>query len=304
MVELKKQNAYYNENNKFAAEWLRNLIKEGLIAYGEVDERSIAEVRPRDLRGYVQCHFFAGIGGWSQALRLAGVPDDFPVWTGSCPCQPFSSAGKQQGFADERHLWPVWFDLVRQCRPERIVGEQVAAAVGKGWLDLVCGDLEAEGYACGAVVLGAFSVGAPHIRQRLYWVADSQGGGCLRERGDREAAGGISVPCTGGPAGVAPRVRKRLHRLGDSAGERLGGGHSDGRGFQTEVLGSGLEGARFWGDCDWVVFAGGKTRPVEPGTFPLAYGIPQRVGQLRAYGNAMVPQTAAAFVKAYLESVR
>jgi DNA (cytosine-5)-methyltransferase 1 len=264
MVELskKKQNAYYNENNKFAAEWLRNLIKEGLIAYGEVDERSIVEVRPGDLRGYVQCHFFAGIGGWSRALRLAGVPDDFPCWTGSCPCQPFSSAGKQQGFADERHLWPVWERLIRECRPERILGEQVAAAVGKDWLDLVCSGLEAEGYACGAAVLGAHSVGAPHIRQRLYWVADSQGGGRLREREDREATGGLSVPCTGGPAGG------------------------------------------FWCDCEWLLFAGGKTRPVEPGTFPLAYGVPQRVGQLRAYGNAIVPQTAAAFVKAYLESVR
>jgi len=148
------------------------------------------------------------------------------------------------------------------------------------------------------------SVGAPHIRQRLYWVADSQGGGRLRERGDREAAGGLSVRGTGSPAGVAPRVLQRLHRVGDSAGERLGGGHSDGPGFQAEVPGAGPEGAGFWCDCEWLVFAGGKTRPVEPGTFPLAHGVPQRVGQLRAYGNAIaiVPQAAAAFVKAYLES--
>jgi DNA (cytosine-5)-methyltransferase 1 len=66
------------------------------------------------LRGFTQCHFFAGIGVWSYALRLAGWPDDRPVWTGSCPCQPFSAAGKGAGFADERHLWPAWHHLIRE----------------------------------------------------------------------------------------------------------------------------------------------------------------------------------------------
>ena len=79
--------AYYNENNRFAAQWLRNLIAAGEIAPGDVDDRSITEVRPDDLRGYTQCHFFAGIGGWSAALRLADWPDDRPVWTGSCPSE-------------------------------------------------------------------------------------------------------------------------------------------------------------------------------------------------------------------------
>lgn len=78
--------AYYNEHDAAAAQWLRNLIAMGAIAPGDVDERSITEVQPDDLRGYVQCHFFAGIGGWSLAARLAGWPDDRPLWTGSCPC--------------------------------------------------------------------------------------------------------------------------------------------------------------------------------------------------------------------------
>jgi len=163
--------AYYNEHDPHAAEWLRNLIAAGLIASGDVDERSICDVPATDLAGYGQCHFFAGIGGWSLALRLAGVPDDCPVWTGSCPCQPFSSAGKGEGVADARHLWPVFAALIAQCRPERVFGEQVASAIGHGWLDGVQTDLEAEGYACGAAVLGAHSVGAPHIRRRLYWGA-------------------------------------------------------------------------------------------------------------------------------------
>src|SRR4051812_41930250 len=109
--------AYYNEIDTHAAAWLRELIKAGLIADGEVDERSIADVQPGDVRGFTQCHFFAGIGGWSYALRIAGWPDERHVWTGSCPCQPFSSAGAQAGGNDSRDLWPAWRVLIAECRP-------------------------------------------------------------------------------------------------------------------------------------------------------------------------------------------
>jgi DNA (cytosine-5)-methyltransferase 1 len=104
--------AYYNENDANAAAWLRELIKEGVITDGEVDERSIEDVIPADLVGFDRCHFFAGIGVWDYALTQAGWPDDRRVWTGSCPCQPFSAAGKGEGFVDERHLWPAWFHLI------------------------------------------------------------------------------------------------------------------------------------------------------------------------------------------------
>lgn len=164
--------AYYNEIDPYAAEWLRNLILAGRIAPGYVDERSIEDVRPDDLREFKQCHFFAGVGVWSYALRLAGWPDDKPVWTGSCPCQPFSAAGKGGGFADERHLWPAWYHLITQCEPGVVFGEQVASKDGLGWLDLVQADLEGAGYAAGAVDLCAAGVGAPHIRQRSWFVAE------------------------------------------------------------------------------------------------------------------------------------
>lgn len=291
--------AYYNEIDPFAAAWLRQLIKHGHIAPGDVDERSIIDVRADDLVGYRQVHFFAGIGGWSLAARLAGIPDDFPLWTGSAPCQPFSSAGKQRGTDDERHLWPAMRDLVSECRPTIIAGEQVASALGLDWLASVRADLEGEGYAVGAADLCAASVGAPHIRQRLYWggvrVADAdcerrdgiavlqeqwetvpQGtrGGCI----DRVADGNSA-----GPQGWT------LGRLG--TGERLVG--SPGMGCQGR-------GARDcgWRDPDWLFCRDERWRPVESGTFPLADGVPARVGRLRGYGNAIVPQVAAAFLTA------
>ncbi|MDX0622842.1 DNA cytosine methyltransferase [Sinorhizobium medicae] len=170
--------AYYNEFDKKAAQWLRNLISAGLIAPGDVDDRSILDVSPDDLRGYTQCHFFAGIGVWSHALRRAGWPDDRPVWTGSCPCQPFSAAGGGTGFADERHLWPAWHHLIRVQRPPVLFGEQVASKDGLGWLDLVQADLEGEDYACWPVDLCAAGVGAPHIRQRLWFIGERLADAC------------------------------------------------------------------------------------------------------------------------------
>lgn len=164
--------AYYNEIDPYAAAWLRNLIAAGHIADGVVDERSIEDVLPDDLRGFTQCHFFAGISGWSHALRLAGWPDDRPVWTGSCPCQPFSVNGKGSGFADERHLWPAWFHLISECRPRVVYGEQVANATD--WLELVQGDMESLDYAFWSLPIEAASAGAPHRRDRLWFVADAE----------------------------------------------------------------------------------------------------------------------------------
>lgn len=275
--------AYYNEFDQNAAAWLRQLIADGMIAPGEVDTRSIADVRAEDLRGFAQYHFFAGIGGWSRALRLAGWADDRPVWTGSCPCQPFSSAGKQQGIADERHLWPVFFNLIRECRPDTIFGEQVEAAIRHGWLDLVQADLERAGYAFGAVGLPAACVGAPHIRQRLWFVARP-----------------LDNPIDAGLEG------QRRHE-------------DRGRGWQNQARSASEAG--FWSNPEWLNCRDGKARPTEPGVSPLVNGIPRgvvpsgdpndtsyanstaeaRVMRLRGYGNAIVPQVAAEVIRAFME---
>lgn len=167
--------AYYNEIDDYAADWIENLIRAGVVAPGIVDRRSIEDVRPDDLRGFRQCHFFAGIAVWSYALRRAGIPDDVALWTGSCPCQPFSAAGKNGGVDDERHLWPAFFHLIDSCRPPRVYGEQVASKDGLGWLDLVQTDLEGADYSVWAVDTCSAGSGAPHIRQRLRFCADYHG---------------------------------------------------------------------------------------------------------------------------------
>lgn len=300
---------YYNEWDKGAAAWLRELINNKLIPYGYVDERSITEVTPSDLEGFTQCHFFAGIGGWPLALQLAGVPESTRLWTGSPPCQPFSVAGQSRGFDDERHLAPAFLRLIRECKPELLFGEQVAAAIGKHWLDFVFLNLEEKGYTCGATVLPACSVGAPHKRERLFFGA-IQLGDSDSERHNRKHpllqwTGKENMPETSRASeisGMAYANGERLQR------ERR---DSDSQGWEGQNIrqaglcyGAGgkdcYENYGFWSNSDWLGCRDGKFRPVESGTFPLANGIPARVGRLRGYGNAIVPQVAAEFVKAFM----
>lgn len=323
--------AYYNEIDPYAAQWLRNLVAAGHIAAGDVDERSIEDVKPSELVGYTQCHFFAGIGVWSHALRQAGWPDDKPVWTGSCPCQPFSAAGKGGGFDDERHLWPAFHHLIEQCEPATVIGEQVASKDANAWIDLVQVELEALGYAFGAVPFPSASVGAPHIRDRLYWVADS-----LRENGNqRFELEGHGWACDSKQNGMGGRigglannnnkglegwgaVRQRTDQcvvgqdcmaggLADATDQRhewsgVARGRRDGPSDGGDASGSASPTNGFWADADWLFCRDGKWRPVEPGTFPLAHGATSRVGRLRAYGNAINAKAAQVFIGAYLES--
>jgi DNA (cytosine-5)-methyltransferase 1 len=218
--------AYYNEYDPKAAAWLRELIKQGHIANGVVDERSIEDVTPNDLKEFTQCHFFAGIGVWSYALRRAGWADDRPVWTGSCPCQPFSTAGKGTGFADERHLWPAFHHLISQCRPDIVLGEQVASKDGLNWLDLVHADLEATGYASGSVDLCAAGVGAPHIRQRLWWVGTRLADANNAKRWSDTAGGNVGD--------------------GHHAGRQEGAGHVEGRGSDGGLANIVSAGSQGW----------------------------------------------------------
>lgn len=311
--------AYYNEIDPFAAQWLRNLIAAGHIAPGEVDERSIEDVTPDDLREFTQCHFFAGIGVWSHSLRLAGWPDDRPVWTGSCPCQPFSAAGKGDGFADERHLWPAFFHLISELRPQHVFGEQVAAGNANTWFDLVQADLEGVGYAFGLVPFTSAGVGAPHIRERAYWVANATGQLHHQCNDGTNELGWKGNPeqnrMGGGIGGLGNANVARLEGLGGNdgaAGRERATGPAAASGLHLRAL----EVNGFWRDADWLFCRDGKWRPVEPGTFPLVDGAAarmgrvepgvarvassNRVGRLKGYGNAINAQAAAAFIRAYM----
>ena len=363
---------YYNEWDKYAAAWLRNLIDAGHLPAGEVDERSIADVSPGDLAGFTQCHFFAGIGGWSLAARLAGWPEDRELWTGSPPCQPFSVAGKQRGQDDDRHLWPHYFRLIAARRPAVLMGEQVAAAVGKDWLDGVHADLESIGYTSGAVVVPACAVNAPHRRDRLWFVADRHGAMGDGERTRLEGLGGhgddqagrseqdrsIAATCRGsmlahahgiargegdthargcedgsgprevaglkcsGDGDVADASSERGNGCEDSTGQagRYGAENHgaagvladsesmrrEGRYLRSEagLSPDGIAEGGAWDRHSWIIGHDGKARRVEPGIRLLAHGAPARVGKLRAYGNAIVPQVAAEVIGAFLDLER
>lgn len=230
--------AYYNEIDPAAAQWLRNLIAAGHIAPGDVDERSIEDVTPDDLANYTQCHFFAGVGVWSYALRRAGWPDELPVWTGSCPCQPFSAAGKRSGFDDERHLWPHFAWLIGEHRPPVIFGEQVASKAVEPWIDLVHADVETLGYAFGCVPFPSAGVGAPHIRDRAFWVADTNDQGLegwygVQQRTNKLTTGANSLAERVGNATISsqrPHDRKPQPNVQCSIADRgrdISGGMAD-----------------------------------------------------------------------------
>ncbi|MCM1513318.1 MAG: DNA cytosine methyltransferase [Oxalobacter formigenes] len=280
--------------------------------------------------------------------------------------------------------WTEWFRLIRECRPAILFGEQVEAAVRWGWLDLVQADLESEGYACGAAVLPAAGVGAPHIRHRLWFVGKHTENklaypaniGCNR-RGTGKTGDGRNAAwkqperfCTAGTLAFTDFGRQQVELLYGDKGKtavEIAGHGEDGRvgnaliegleghagddiqdrkqeqaGFASEtghvlrgmadterdgqdrpgtnqaIKGSGREESvlsvggnplveeqpagrpvnGYWRDADWLFCKDGKWRPVEPGLKPLASGIPNRVGRLRAYGNAIVPQVAAEFIRA------
>lgn len=317
--------AFYNEPDPYAASWLRNLIAAGYIAPGIVDERPIQQIEAWELVGFTQCHFFAGIGVWSLALRRAGWPDDRPIWTGSCPCQPFSAAGQRKGISDERHLWPTWFKLIDQRKPSIVVGEQVASKDGLGWFDLVSTDLEASDYAVAATDLCAAGFGGAHIRQRLYFVGVGNSELCITGRnagngtGTQAQINGAGFAVDGvecdGHSMAGPVIRladddcsRPFQRLGNGSTTRYGNTSSPtSSNDKSRILCDQRKIAKRWLDADWLLCRNPvgepSWRPVEPGTFPLDNAVAARMGKSRAYGNALDAETATGFIKTVREIV-
>jgi len=294
----------YNDNNLYCAAWLRNLVRAGHLPPGRVDSRDIvtaAKSISYTLPHFTQAHFFAGIGGWPCALRMAGWPDDEPVWTASLPCQPLSEAGHKRGAADHRHLWPIFGELVAKHKPPILLGEQVANPLGREWMAAVRVDLEDLGYAVGIANLPAASVGAPHYRSRLWWCA-------LGDSPKQSGIGDTPVHASREPARENRRPGAQLRDVGDADGERLEGQRAATPAHRREpeespstILKAGLPLRYPWHELVWTECADGKWRCSQPGLQPLAHGVPRRVDQLRACGNAIVVPLAAAFITAVMQ---
>lgn len=331
--------AYYNEIDTIAAAVLAELIALKVIAPGYVDTRSIKEVTANDLKGFTQAHFFAGGGLWSVSARSAGWPDGRRIWTASCPCQPFSQAGKGRETDDERHLWPDVDRLVAECRsrgfgPPAIVGEQVAGKAGYRWFNGVRADLGKQGYRARVVDIPAAAVDAPNIRQRLYWVAladresqqwwggseqaGSQHDRRITEDGDgRDRSVGRSIEqgleghaghgdgTAGRPQSDRPTAPPDVGDLGDRNGEGQlqRGGRSEGVqsiGGRRHLHSDGRNGS-FWADHEWIICHDGKARRTKPGLRLLADGFPGRVDLWRIAGNAINPVLATEVIAALLD---
>lgn len=274
---------YYNEVDSSKCSDLRKLIKAGLLPKGDIDNRSIALVEASDLRGYDQCHFFAGMGAWAEAtkeLELTG-----PIWTGSCPCQPFSDAGLKKGEKDDRHLFPVWHQLITQCKPAVVFGEQVASKAGLNWLDNVCSSMERCGYAFSAAILPAAAAGAPHERKRTYFSA-VENSYCLR--GTR----------TVGVWSQAEEAADNSQHPGNEL--RLSAEYAD--------SGLPVQGMGFWRTGTYIESRSGVLRPIQPGLVPVANGGSKEMGQssarlIKLYGDAIVLPLAREFVLAAQDAI-
>jgi DNA (cytosine-5)-methyltransferase 1 len=130
---------------------------------------------------------------WPQAESFSDITKtDFTKYygtvdiiTGGFPCQPYSTAGKRKGKEDERHLWPEMCRAIREISPRFVVGENVRGLTNwNGGLvfEEVCAELESLGYQVAPVIIPACAVGAPHRRERIWFVAYADG---AEQRNDR-----------------------------------------------------------------------------------------------------------------------
>ena len=229
---------------------------------------------------------------------------------GGFPCQPFSQAGKQKGFDDDRDLWPEMFRVIQEVRPRWVIGENVAGFVSMG-LDRTLTDLEGAGYRTEQVIIPACAVGAPHRRDRIWivaWDTQSQRVGKVGgiSEGKNADAGGI---CKDGYVAHAssrninnPAIRETQL---DNGGKDVA--NSNHPGLEGCEKPGGDENDRqkpddqhAWG-CDW---RGSQHWAVEPDVGRVANGIPKRVDRLKGLGNAVVPQIPEIIGRAIMEIER
>lgn len=137
--------------NRFHCEW--NPFGQRVLKYYWPNAESFSDITKTDFTKYAHA---------------------IDVISGGFPCQPFSTAGKRLGKEDERHLWPEMLRAIREVSPRYVVGENVRGLTnwnGGVVFDEVQADLEAEGYEVLPFLLPACGVGAPHRRDRIWFIA-------------------------------------------------------------------------------------------------------------------------------------
>ena len=267
---------------------------------------------------------------------------EFPdIITGGFPCQPFSVAGKQQGTSDDRHLWPEMFRIIKAFKPRFVIGENVRGIVNiqDGVVfETVCTNLEDEGYEIQPFNIPAAGVGAPHRRERIWFiavredVANTIGNDEGREisRSDEETRGiqeeHRTEHSTTGQFSRTSEIRNGdngyenvadtksigsdVGGLGQHQGERSGQEEIGGASSQddTNSYGKRLEGFRSEHKLRNSEEEEQTSRngwwSVEPNVGRVAHGVPGRVYRLKGLGNSIVPQIVEEIGKALIKAER
>ena len=227
-----------------------------------------------------------------QALGAGWVGGADCILTGGFPCQPFSQAGRRQGTADNRYLWPQMFRVIREFKPTWVIAENVRGLVtwNEGMvLEQVCADLESEGYEVQPIIIPAVAVNAPHRRDRIWFIANRNG-----ERGGTQRHGYNQD----GQESYEGRQEQPQYRSNGQSGNatyteswrrRSQGGEMDSQGQSARNSG--------W-DRPWIEVAA-ELCIVDDG-LPNGLVRPRgwRNAALKAAGNAIVPQVAIQIMQA------
>lgn len=182
------------------------------------------------------------------------------IISGGFPCQPFSVAGKRRGKEDDRYLWPEMRRVIAELQPTWVIGENVAGIVNMA-IDQVLSDLEDQGYTTRAFIIPACGVDAPHRRNRVAIVANTEG----------KRIGGLSVQPREKGSSCANTFRCS-ENVADTFSVRL----------EKQRTKRSEEKSNTTAKCSWW--------PAEPGVGRVANGVPHRVDRLRCLGNAVVSQ--------------
>jgi DNA (cytosine-5)-methyltransferase 1 len=235
---------------------------------------------------------------WPDVKRMEDIHDvkgnefgPVDLVCGGFPCQPFSTAGKRKGAADDRFLWPEMLRVIAAIRPTYVIGENVAGIVRMA-LRQVLSDLEGRGYAVQSFIIPACALNAPHRRDRVWIVArNTMGTGAATVKGVR---GGPDTDTNGIYKDVVDSLNNGSHCTQRDAAKQGGDGKKNGLPF-GDVPDPG--GSRTDGGA---IFSRSKWWDVEPDVGRVAHGVSARVDRLKCLGNAVVPQIPEIIGKAIM----